>query len=73
MKINPFQTFQIGQRIKAIQINDPYTKIQSGEHGTINFIDDFNTIHVNWDSGSTLGVIPEIDEFEIIAHQTQTL
>ena len=71
--MNLVKNLRIGQRVRAIQINDPYTKIESGEYGTINFIDGFNTIHVNWDSGSTLGIIPEIDEFEIIAHQSQTL
>lgn len=64
---------KIGQRVKAIQIKDPYTELKSGDCGTINFIDDFDTIHVNWDSGLYLGIIPEIDVFEIIAHQTQTL
>lgn len=71
--MNLVKNLRVGQRVRAIQINDPYTEIKSGECGTIRFIDDFNTIHVKWDSGSMLGIIPEIDEFEIIAHQSQTL
>jgi len=71
--MNLVKNLRVGQRVRAIQINDPYTRIKSGECGTIRFIDDLETIHVNWDSGSVLGIIPEIDEFEIIAHQSQTL
>lgn len=71
--MNLVKNLRIGQRVRAIQINDAYATIKSGECGTIKFIDDLETIHVQWDSGSNLGIIPEIDQFEIIAHQTQTL
>jgi hypothetical protein len=71
--MNLVKNLRVGQRVRAIQINDPYTRIKSGECGTIHFIDDLETIHVNWDSGSILGIIPEIDEFEIIPYQSQTL
>lgn len=71
--MNLVKNLKIGQRVRAIKINDPHTRVLSGECGTIKFIDDLETIHVHWDSGASLGIIPEIDEFEIIAHQTQTL
>lgn len=73
------QKNKIGQRIRAIKIEDPYTEIQSGATGTIAFVDDFDTLHIDWDNGSRLGIIPGIDTFEmiddeeIIAHQTHTL
>lgn len=33
----------------------------SGTKGKVLFVDDIGTIHVAWDNGSTLGVLPEKD------------
>ena len=38
----------------------------SGTFGTIKFIDDAGTIHVQWDTGSTLGLIWGEDSFEVV-------
>jgi hypothetical protein len=43
-------------------MNDPYTKLQPGEKGTVIGVDDMGTIHVNWDQGSSLGVAFGEDE-----------
>lgn len=48
--------YPIGCRVELISMNDPYTKIQPGDKGTVSSVDDIGTIHVNWDCGSTLGV-----------------
>ena len=37
-------------------MNDPYTRLKSGDRGTVSFVDDIGTIFVNWDCGSGLGV-----------------
>jgi hypothetical protein len=44
---------------------DPYP-VEPNSLGTISYIDDMCTIHVKWDSGRTLGIVPEEDNFEII-------
>lgn len=41
-------------------------RLRKGYTGTINHIDDIGTIHVRWDVGSTLGIIPGIDTFRVI-------
>ncbi|WP_408632107.1 DUF4314 domain-containing protein [Mobilisporobacter senegalensis] len=46
-----------GTRVILVQINDPYTKLQPGDKGTVLGVDDIGTIHVNWDCGSSLGVV----------------
>lgn len=46
-----------GTKIKLIKMDDPYTKIRPGEEGTVIAVDDIGTIHVNWDSGSSLGIV----------------
>ena len=45
-----------GTRVGLVMMNDPYTKLQPGAKGTVAGVDDMGTIHVNWDSGSSLGV-----------------
>ena len=54
-----------GKRIKCNHMMDEYP-ILSGELGTIDHVDDIGTIHVKWDDGRTLGLVPDEDEFEII-------
>jgi hypothetical protein len=54
----------IGKRIKLIQMNDPYP-VDPNTMGTISRVDDLGQIHVIWDNGRRLSVIPEEDEFEI--------
>ena len=55
-----------GTRVKLIYTSDPYTRLQSGECGTVRIVDDVGTIHINWDRGSCLGLIPGEDAFKII-------
>ena len=41
-----------------------------GTIGTVDFIDDAGTIHMSWETGSSLGLIPETDSFEVIKEET---
>lgn len=45
-----------GTRVVLVKMDDPYTRLKPGEKGTVTGVDDIGTIHVNWDSGSSLGV-----------------
>lgn len=57
-----------GGRVKLLQpLDDPYSKLKEGDEGTISHIDDMKTIHVKWDNGSTLGLIPEVDHYQILS------
>lgn len=56
----------VGKRIRLIWTDDPYTQLAPGSEGTINYVDDVNTIFVDWDSGSKLGLVPGHDRFAII-------
>ena len=57
-----------GTRVKLLQMQDAYL-VPPGTCGTVTLIDDSGTIHVLWDSGSTLGLIPGEDSFKIIKNQ----
>lgn len=54
-----------GRRVRLISMNDPYTKLQPGATGTIFYEDDWGTVHVAWDNGSTLGLVPG-DQWELV-------
>ena len=54
-----------GKRIKCIHMMDDHP-VLCGELGTVRSVDDMGTIHVNWDSGRTLGLVPEEDQYELV-------
>lgn len=58
--------FPVGGRVKLIRMEDPYSKLRIGDKGTVISIDDMATMHVNWDNGSSLGVVYGIDLCERI-------
>ena len=60
------QYYPKGTRIQCIHMNDPFNPIPSGTKGEVDYIDDLGTIHMLWDNGSCLGLIPDEDEFIII-------
>ena len=58
----------IGSRVRLIHTNDKYTTLKPGDLGTVSFIDDTGTVFVNWDNGSSLGMIETAgDRFEKIS------
>lgn len=67
----PYQRFdptgsKVGDRVRLIRCTDPYTRLERGAKGTVSFIDDLGTVHVRWDSGSTLGLVPGSDAWEVL-------
>jgi len=50
-----------GTRVVLIQMDDPYSKLLPGDKGTVRCVDDIGTIHVNWDRGSSLGIVYGVD------------
>lgn len=55
-----------GDRVEFIASSDPFTRLQSGDRGTVRFVDDLGTVHVDWDSGSGLGMVPGEDSFRVL-------
>lgn len=55
-----------GTSIELVSMSDSYTKLKTGDQGTVNFVDDAGTIFVNWDSGSNLGVVYGVDVIKYI-------
>lgn len=52
------EQYPVGSRVKLIRMHDPYMgKLTEGTLGTVQHVDDIGTIHVDWDCGSSLGVV----------------
>ena len=55
-----------GTRIELIYMNDPFAPVPDGTKGTVEFVDDMGQLHMKWDNGRTLGLIPNVDSFRKI-------
>lgn len=53
--------FPPGTRVKCLFMDD-VNAVPNGTEGTVAFVDDVGTIHVDWDNGSGLG-LTEADRF----------
>ena len=50
-----------GTRVELVSMEDPYSRLPEGTRGTVDAVDDIGTIHVRWDNGSGLGIVPGVD------------
>lgn len=59
-----------GDRVELVACQDPYTRLQPGDRGTVEFTDDTGTVFVRWDSGAALGLVAEAgDRFRLIGEE----
>lgn len=56
-----------GKRVRLVRTSDPYTQLKPGDEGTAQFADDMGTLSVRWDSGSSLGLVPGEDRWEVLS------
>ena len=47
-----------GTRLELISMEDPQA-VPPGTRGTVQFVDDVGSIHMNWDNGRTLALVPK--------------
>jgi hypothetical protein len=67
------EQFPPGTRIRLLEMKDPYAPVPPGTEGTVDFIDDACQLHMTWDNGRTLALIPGEDRFSVIPQPLQTL
>ncbi len=53
--------YPAGCRVELVSMDDPYSKLLPGAQGTVAFVDDTATVFVDWDCGSSLGVVYGVD------------
>lgn len=54
-----------GTKIKLIKMEDVQAP-PSGTIGTVTCVDDIGTIHMKWNNGLSLGLVPDDDKFVIV-------
>lgn len=54
-----------GTEVMCLVMSDKHP-VPSGTIGKVTHVDDAGQIHVNWNNGSTLALIPEVDTFAIV-------
>jgi len=59
-------TVKAGDRIELIEMTQDPNPIEKGERGTVKGVDGIGNILVDWDSGRTLSLVPEVDRFKVI-------
>ena len=60
------QEVKAGDKVRCTRMMDDPRPVPPGFIGTVKNIDDIGTIHVVWQDGRFLGLVPGIDQFEII-------
>lgn len=56
MSKKPSQSL-VGRRVRLVKCNDTFSSLSPGDEGIVSLIDDLGTLHVNWDNGSSLGLV----------------
>ena len=62
-----------GTRIRLNSMNDPYAPIAPGTEGVVDLVDDAGQLHMKWDNGRTLAIIPGEDSFTVLPPKLETL
>lgn len=55
------EQYPTGTRVELIEMNDPYRNMPPGLKGTVLYVDDAGSIHVNWENGSSLAALHGFD------------
>ena len=61
-----------GTRIRLNSMEDPYAPIAPGTEGVVDFVDDIGTIHMKWNNGRSLGIVPGEDSFSVLPPKLTT-
>ena len=64
------EMFKPGDTVQLEYMNDKQAP-PPGTKGEIKYIDDFGTIHVAWENGSSVGLIFPVDNFKVISRKDE--
>lgn len=61
------ERYPVGTRIELLSTMDDIQGVEKGIKGTVIGVDDIGTIHMKWDNGRGLGLIPGEDNFKVLS------
>ena len=59
--------YPVGTKIRLISMRNEKYLVLPGTVGEVTHIDDAGSIHMRWENGSSLALIPEIDSFQTVS------
>lgn len=59
------EKYSTGTMVQLISMDDKQAP-PVGTIGEVMFVDDVGSVHVKWQNGSSLALIPEVDSFKVI-------
>ena len=65
------ERYPAGTRIRLNHMDEPYSLIPPVTTGSVDSIDAAATVHMQWDNGRTLSLIPGEDDFTIITNEEE--
>lgn len=60
-----------GTRIRLNSMADPWSPVPDGTEGTVDMVDDIGQLHMKWDNGRTLSLVPGEDSFSVIPQKQE--
>lgn len=63
------RSYPPGTRVELTHMADPYAPVPPSTKGIVQVVDDAGQLHVAWDNGRTLALIPGEDEFRRLPEQ----
>lgn len=58
--------YPVGTKIQLISMRNEEYPVLPGTIGEVKWVDDIGSIHMRWENGSSLALIPEIDSFKVV-------
>ena len=55
--------YPAGCRVELHRMEDPWSPVPAGTKGTVVCVDDAGQLHMQWDNGRTLALMPGVDRF----------
>ena len=59
--------YPVGTKLQLISMQNEKYPVLPGTVGEVTHIDDAGSIHMRWENGSSLALIPEIDSFQTVS------
>jgi len=63
------EQYPVGTRIYLNSMGDDPRPLPAGSRGTVRNVDDMGTVHIDWDNGRSLGLVPGEDSFRKLTEE----
>jgi len=63
------EAYPEGTRLMLLHMDDAHAPVPEGTKGTVKHVDDLGQIHMEWDNGRTLAIVPGVDSFRTLTEE----